>query len=184
MKKIIALVLSIVLICCFAVTAFAAESPVATKKATVTVRKAAIADSVGKVDTEFTVETGDTVTVKAENKYGTFNSWSIYKEVAATTTGMITLNVAAATKYVEAVEGVDYEIVSGSLTSSELTVKLNSSVIICGNYDNVKTDPSAPSVSDSSDKSPATNDMTVAYAVIVMLAVAAFGFGLKKVYSK
>ena len=39
MKKLIALVLSVVMICCFSVTAFAADSPSATEKVTVTVRR-------------------------------------------------------------------------------------------------------------------------------------------------
>ena len=183
MKKLIALVLSIVMICCFSVTAFAADSPSATEKVTVIVRKAVVED--GKVDTEYTFEKGMELTVKADEEYGKFNSWSVYKETASTSTGMVTLNVAAAsTTVVEAVEGVDYEIVAGSLTSTEMTIKMNTSVIVCGNYDGVKTDPKVPSDADNSPSSPSTGDMTVVYAVIVMLAVVAFGFGVKKVYSK
>lgn len=192
MKKIIALVLSIVMICCFSVTAFAAESPSATEKVTVTVRKADLSDPTGKVDTEYTFDAGTTITVKADSKYGTFNSWSVYKEETATGVSttpkseIVTLSVVkalAATKTVDAVQGTDYEIVKGSLTSSEMTIKVNTSVIVCGNYDNVKTDPNVAS-GDGSSSSPQTGDMTVLYAVIVMLAVAAFGFGVKKVYSK
>ncbi len=188
MKKIIALVLSIVMILCLSVTAFAAESPSATEKVTVTIRKATAVDPVGKVDTEYTLDAGATLTVKADSKYGTFNSWSVYKEDATTaTTGMVTLSAVknlAAVKTVEAVEGTDYEIVKGSLTSTELTIKLNTAVIVCANYNNVKTDPNASSNADGSDSAPSTGDMTVAYAMFVVLAVAAFGFGVKKVYSK
>lgn len=195
MKKIIALVLSIVMICCFSVTAFAADSPTATEKVTVTVRKADVVDPDGNVDTAYTLDKGATLTVKADSKYGTFNSWSVYKVEATVegvsapvNSGIITLsavkNLAATTKTVDAVTGTDYEIVKGSLTSTEMTIKLNTSVIVCGNYDNVKTDPNVASGADGSDSAPQTGDMTVAYAVIVMLAVAAFGFGVKKVYSK
>lgn len=189
MKKIIALILSIVMVCCFSLTAFAADSPSASEKVTITVRKADVVDPTGKVDTEYTFDAGTTITVKANSKYGTFNSWSVYKSQASvgTTTGMVTLSVVknlAATKMVDAVAGTDYEIVKGSLTSEEMTIKLNTAVIICGNYDNVKTDPSASSNADKSDSAPQTGDMTVAYVVVVMLAVAAFGFGVKKVYSK
>lgn len=188
MKKLIALVLSVVMICCFSLTAFATDSPSATEKATVTVRKADVVDPNGTVDTEYTLDAGTTITVKANSKYGTFNNWSIYKEAATTpSTGMVTLSVVknlAAAKMVDAVAGTDYEIVKGSLTAAELTVKVNTSVIICGNYDNVKTDPNASSNADGSDSAPQTGDMTVAYIAIVMLAVAAFGFGVKKVYSK
>lgn len=195
MKKLIALVLSVVMICCFSVTAFAADSPTATEKVTVTVRKADVVDPTGKVDTEYTFDKGTTITVKADSKYGTFNSWSIYKVEASVegvsapvASGIITLsavkNLAATTKTVDAVAGTDYEIVKGSLTSTEMTVKLNTSVIVCGNYDNVKTDPNVASGADNSDSAPETSDMTVVYAMLVALAVVAFGFGVKKVYSK
>lgn len=188
MKKIIALVLSIVLICSLSVTAFAAQSPSATEKVTFTVRKADVVDPAGKVDTEYTLDAGTVITVKANSKYGTFNSWSIYKEAADTpATGMVTLSAVktlATAKYVEAAAGTDYEIVKGSLTSSELTIKVNSALVVCGNYDNVKTDPSALSNADGSANAPATSDMTAIYAVVIMLAVAAFAFGVKKVYSK
>lgn len=194
MKKIIALVLSVVMICCFSVTAFAAESPSATEKVTVTVRKADVVSPTGKVDTEYTLDAGTTLTVKANSKYGTFNSWSVYKEETVTgvsapvNSDVITLsvvkNLATTTKTVDAIQGTDYEIVKGSLTSTEMTIKLNTAVIVCGNYDNIKTDPNVASGADNSASAPQTNDMTVAYIAVVMLAVAAFGFGVKKVYSK
>lgn len=195
MKKIIALVLSIVMVCCFSVTAFAADSPTATEKITITVRKADVVDPSGKVDTEYTLDKGTTLTVKANSKYGTFNSWSVYKVEASVegvsapvNSGIITLsavkNLAATTKTVDAVQGTDYEIVKGSLTSSEMTIKLNTTVIVCGNYDNVKTDPNVASGADGSDSAPQTSDMTVVYIAVVMLAIVAFGFGVKKVYSK
>ena len=193
MKKIIALVLSIVMVCCFSVTAFAAESPSANEKVTVTVRKADVVNPAGKVDTEYTFDAGTTITVKANSKYGTFNSWSVYKEETATgvsapvKSDVVTLSVAktlAATKTVDAVAGTDYEIVKGSLTSTEMTIKLNTSVIVCGNYNNVKTDPNVASGADDSSSAPQTGDMTMVWALVVMLGVAAFGFGVKKVYSK
>lgn len=195
MKKIIALVLSIVMVCCFSVTAFAADSPTATEKVTVTVRKADVVDPAGKVDTEYTLDKGATLTVKANSKYGTFNSWSVYKVEASVegvsapvNSGVVTLsavkNLAATAKTVDAAQGTDYEIVKGSLTSDEMTIKLNATVIVCGNYDNVKTDPNVASGADGSDSAPQTDDMTAAYIAVVMLAVAAFGFGVKKVYSK
>lgn len=171
MKKIIALVLSIVIVCCFSVTAFAAESPVATEKITVIVRKGNTTSSSIKVDVEYTLDEDDTVTVTAdEEEYGEFNNWSIYKVVEG--------------KTVAAVEGVDYEIVKGSANSKEFTIKLKTAVIICANYNDVVTDPLKDSTVDDSDKAPTTGDMTAAYIAVVMLAVAVFGFGVKKVYSK
>ena len=195
MKKFITLVLSIVFVCSFSVTAFAAESPVANEKVTITIRKANIVEPDYKLDTEYTVDAGTTITVKADPKYGKFNSWSVYKEeatVEGTSTtfasGIVALsavkNLAAKIDFVKAVKGVDYEIVKGSLTTSEMTIKLNTAVIVCGNYDNVVTDPSKPSKIDDSETSAPTGDMTVAYIAIVMLAAVAFAFGTKKVYSK
>lgn len=167
MKKIIALVLSVLMICCLSVTAFAAESPIANEKITVIVRKAEMTDPTGKVDTEYTLDVGTTVIVKADSKYGIFNNWSIYKADASA-----------------AVAGTDYEIVKGSLTTGEITIKLNAGAIICGNYNNVKTDPTVASGADGSDSAPQTGDMTIVYVMVAMLAVAVFGFGAKKVYSK
>ena len=188
MKKIVALVLSVVMICCLSVTTFAAESPSATEKVTVTVRKADLFDPTGKIDTEYTLDAGTTITVKANTKYGTFNNWSVYKKTAnAPTTGMVTLSVVknlAASKTVDAVVGTDYEIIKGSLTTSEMTIKLYTSLIVCGNYDNVKTDPNSSSNADGSASAPATGDMAVVYATLVALAVVTFGFGVKKAYSK
>lgn len=196
MKKIIALVLSVLLVSCFSVTAFAAKSPVAEEKHTVTVRKAIGAAPVEKADIEYTVDKDTVITVKAdEDKYGKFDSWSIYKVTesvegvsAPVNSGVITLNaalnLAATTKTEAAKEGVDYTVVSGSLTAKELTVKVNADVIICGNYAGETTDPLVNSNVDNSANAPQTGDITVAYAAIIMLAVVAFGFGVKKVYSK
>ena len=167
MKKLIALILSIVMICCLSVTAFAAESPEATEKVTVTIRKADTADQEFKADVTHTVDNGTVIELKADAKYGKFDGWTLYTADGKT--------LAAAT---------DYEIVSGSLTEGTVTIKLNKSVIICANYDNVKTDPNASSNADDSANAPATGDMTVAYAMVLMLAVVAFGFSAKKVFAK
>lgn len=195
MKKIIALILSVVMICCLSVTAFAAESPTATEKVTVTIRKADVVDPTGKADVEYTVDKGDTITVKADSKYGTFKNWSVYTVEASAegvsapvNSGIITLsavkNLAATTKTAAAVEGKDFEIVKGSLTATEMTIKVNSTVIVCANYDDVVTDPLSKSNADDSASAPQTGDITVVYAMVIMLAVVAFGFGVKKVYSK
>lgn len=195
MKKVLALLISIAMICCFSVTAFATESPVANEKITITLRKAFSEGTVSKNDVDYTVDKYFNVTVKSDSKYGKFDSWSIYKVESsventsiASESGVITLNsvvnLAATTKVTEAVAGTDYEIVKGSLTSSELTVKVNTSVIICGNYDNVKTDPISNSNSDNSASAPQTGDLTPVYTFVVALAALTFGFGIKKVYSK
>lgn len=170
MKKIIALILSIVILCSLSVTAFAAESPVAEEIVSFVAKKAKIVsiEVAGddatedtevediKLDVEYSFRKGTKVGVTADSSYGTFKSWSIYKvEEAITTTsvskgfGLFALNAAtnltATTKYVEAVEGVDYEIVEGSLTEDSLTVMSYSEIVICGNYNKIKTNPSKSS---------------------------------------
>ena len=80
MKKIIALVLSLVMICCFAVTAFAAESPVAAEKVTVTVRKgtSSVGGQTFKADVVHNVDNGTTIVLKADATLGKFNNWVFY----------------------------------------------------------------------------------------------------------
>lgn len=196
MKKIIALVLSVMLICCCGITAFAAKSPEAGEKYDVIIRKAVGTAPVEKADIEYTVDKDTLITVKAdEAAYGKFDNWSIYTVTetvegvsAPVNSGVITLNaainLAATTKTAKAVEGTDYEIVSGSLTAKELTVKVKTDVIICANYAGKVTDPNTNSNVDGKPTAPQTGDMTVVYVAVLMLAVVAFGFGAKKVYSK
>ncbi len=172
MKKLIAFVLCILLICISTVTAFAA-SPTASTKVSVTLRKADGSSNVEKVDVAYTLDGGATVSVEAnEADYGTFNSWSIYKVVSADA------------KPVPAVAGVDYKIIKGSLNDAEMSIEVYTDIIICGNYGGVVTDPLELSTpSDKSDTSPETGDITVVYAALV-LAAAAVIFGAKKQYSK
>ena len=196
MKKIIALLLSVIMVFCLSVTAFAAESPTATGKIKVKIRKADYVDFTGKVDVEYTVDVDKTLTVKADDKQSeAFKNWSVYKVVssvegvsAPVNSGVIilnaALNLAATTKVVEAVQGTDYEIIKGGLDQKEMTIKLKNSVIVCANYGSVVTDPLVDSSADSSASAPKTRDMTIVYAAVVMLAFAAMAFGVKKVYSK
>lgn len=196
MKKLISLFLSIVMVFCLSVTAFAAESPSASEKITVKIRKSEYVDFSGKPDVEYTVNVDSSITVKVDDdKKDTFKSWSVYKVVstvegvsAPVKSGIINLNsalkLASTTKVEPAVEGTDYEIVSGGLDKAQVTLKLKTSVIICANYGSVVTDPLVDSSADSSVSAPQTSDMTAVYAVVIMLAVVAFGFGVKKVYSK
>lgn len=166
MKKIIALLLSVLMICCLSVTAFAAESPTATEKVVITFRKSTATAPVQSADVQYTVDKGYEITVKADAKYGTFTDWSIYRADATAATAD------------------DYEIVSGSLTTSEMTVKVNATLIICANYDNVKTNPLEAGSTDKSDAAPKTADVTGVYFAVIMLSVMALGFSAKKVYSK
>lgn len=166
MKKIIALLLSVLMICCLSVTAFASESPVANEKIVVTIRKATATNPAQTVDTQYTVDKGTVITFKASTQYGKFDSWSIYNADAT------------------AADASAYEIVSGSLKTEEITLKLNATVIVCANYDGVITNPAAASVTDKSDAAPKTADVTGVYFAVIMLSVMALGFSAKKVYSK
>ena len=164
MKKLIAFVLCMAVICTLSVTAFAAESPSASAKVSVTLRKADGEGTVEKSDIAYTIDNGGVVTVKSNADYGKFNSWSIYKGEAA------------------AVEGTDYKIVSGSLNSAELKIEVFADVVICANYNGAITDPDVKS--DSSATSPETGDFAVASMAVVMLVAAAVVFGAKKQFSK
>lgn len=196
MKKLLAILLSVITVLCLSVTAFAAESPSATEKITIKIRKSEYVDFTGKADIEYTLDADSVLTVKVDaDKEDTFKSWSVYKVVttvegvsAPVNSGVVTLNsalkLAATTKVVPAVEGTDYEVVKGGLDKSEVTLRLKTSLIVCANYGTVITDPLADSSADSSESAPKTSDMTAVYAAVIALAVVAFGFGAKKVYSK
>ena len=171
MKKIIAVIVCIAVLCTLSVAAFAA-SPSGKTKINVIIRKADGLEGVTKVDEKTVIEiTNDGVTVKvqANSKYGTFNNWSIYKPDSS------------AKGYSAAVAGTDYDIVEGSLTTSTLKVNVFSDVIICANYNGATTDPLSAS---SQGSAPLTADMSVVCAAIVMLAAAGMVMSAKKVFSK
>ena len=65
-----------------------------------------------------------------------------------------------------------------------MTVKAKASIIVCANYNGVKTNPVVESNADNSASAPQTGDMATAYIAVIMLAAVVFGFGVKKAYSK
>ena len=170
--------------------------------ASVMVRKADATNEAGDALPEnkyFDASVGDKITVEANDKYGKFDSWSIYvisdvadlsaNGAAITGTAKI-LNLAATQKAAAAKSGTDYKVVDGSLTSESLTVEIlkDEKIVICGNYDGKITDPlSGEATVDSGKKdsnSPGTNDISVMYAVFALLAAGAIVFGVKKQLSK
>lgn len=166
MKKIIALVLCVVVLCSLSVVAFATESsPVADQTAKVIVRAADVDGHTADQTFEVKVE-GETVKVSASTNRGTFNGWTIYKIVN--------------NKAVEATKDTDYVIVSGDLQGPKLEVKPVTDIIICANYNGQKTEPG----NFDNGGSPVTADMSVVFVAIALAAGAAFVFSAKKIASK
>lgn len=174
MKKIIALVLTVAVLFSISMVAFAVSSPAADQYSVIKIRKGNPVEGAIAEDVWFDVTDG-TVKVKADPKYGTFNSWSFFKYTAAEGSNP--------EKVVPAVAGVDYVFISGSDKSSEITFKINTDVIVCGNYSGLITDPLKTS-DQPGTKSPKTGDMAVAYASFVMLLGVAGVFATKKVFAK
>ena len=172
MKKFIAICLSIcMLVCCAAVamSVSAADSPSAEVKVSAMVK-----DGNGAKAVKITVVKGDTIEISAEGD-GKFDGWSIYRVVpAASGKGAQVMPILAATKAtttVKAVEGTDYEFITGSLTTKKATLEIHTDLIICANYDGKTT-----TVPDfETGKSPQTSDVVVPAVILVMMAVCAAG---------
>lgn len=174
MKKFIALALAALIVCALPVMALAVDSPAAQEMVKVVIQKAT-ADG-GNQTVEIVRGTG-TITVTADPTQGTFREWMIYKVEDDAATGAAIGDVTAAAKYTKAVQGTDYEIVSGTLTTSPLTVRPLTDIVITGNYDKKITDPQTGEMKDTA---PQTG-YTVLFAVIAVLALAGAGFATKKV---
>lgn len=192
MKKLIAILLSLILVFAFSVSAFAAGSPVAKEQITVVLRKGVGVKVIEKVDIKYTIDGGTEISVAAdEATYGTFNSWTIYKvepeaitTAAPTGSGIITLSASIlnlAAKTSNAMAPADYEIVKGSLTSKELTILAHTDLIVCGNYGNTVTDPLSSSATSGTqtDESPETGDVA-GVAFMAILTCAAVALIIKK----
>lgn len=162
MKKFIALLLCVLLLVSFSVNAFAAKSPVADDVFNITIINGANAKP--------NVSTNDgtkNVTVEADPDKGDFDEWVIYKDDGKTL----------------AVEGVDYEIVEGSLDAEKLVITPLKGVIICGNYNGVATKPvvvKPDSDKDDSNKAPQTSDNLATALSVVMIAALGFAVVAKK----
>ena len=162
MKKFFALFLCVLLLVSFSVNAFAVKSPVADDIFNVTIINGANAKpNVSKND-----GTKD-ITVKADPDKGDFDEWVIYKADGKTI----------------AVEGVDYIIVKGELTSEKIVITPLKGVIICGNYNGVVTKPvvvKPDTDKDDSNKAPQTSDNLATALSIVMIASLGFAVVAKK----
>ncbi len=166
MKKIIALVLCLAVVFSLSVSAFAKtsspEAPI-----TVIVREGSGSIDGNKVteDKATSTVTGKTISMSADDKYGKFNSWSVYLEDGT-----------------KATEGVNFKVVSGSLTDKNVTIEfLSGNLIIAANYNGTITNPLT---AGGKEVSPKTADMSMAFVAIMLAAGAAFAFSSKKVFSK
>ena len=102
------------------------------------------------------------LTVKPNPSFGKFDSWSVY---------LVVYDEEGKKSFVEAVEGIHYTIVEGSLTSDTLTVIPLADIVVCGNYNGKIT-------------SPKTGDYSVYFALIALLSLAGIAVTSKKVFSK
>ncbi len=165
MKKLIALVIAVLVICAVPAMAFAADSPSGEKVYNVTVQKA---DIDGTDKTQVTVDEGGNIVVKADATVGTFNSWKIYKLEGTGTSA----------KYVEAVAGTDYTVVTGTMKDASLTVKPLTDIVICANYDDKLTDPKT---GDMSEEAPKTGANIALLVFVCTLSLAGAGVAAKKI---
>lgn len=160
MKKIVAILLALTAIFALSFSALAVDSPVATVKVNVTVRAAEVKSGIDKLDTAVSVDKGTVVKVAPDSSRGKFNSWSVYKADGSL-----------------AVQGSDYELVEGTLTSSELSIKAQADLCVCGNYNGKTTDPITGEA--KTPDSPKTGDTAVTCAVVMLLG-AAFALSARK----
>ena len=154
MKKILALVLTLVLILGLSVPVFAAKSAGGTVYFKVVVvdgngHKDAPAGTTPDNVTESIVVAGNKIKVKADEYKGDFDGWVIYKADGTV-----------------AVKDVDYKILGAfSLTDPEIEIIPLATIVITANYNGVKTEPV---IVNDEDESPETGDNTV----VVLSAVA------------
>lgn len=154
MKKLLALVLTLVLIIGLAVPVFAAKSAGGTVYFKVVVvdgngHKDAPADATPDNITHTTVVEGNKIKVTADESKGDFDGWVIYKADGTV-----------------AVKDVDYKVLGAfTLADSEIEIIPLATIVITANYNGVKTETV---IVNDEDESPDTGDNTV----VVLSAVA------------
>ncbi len=169
MKKVISLIVCVALVLTLSVSAFAAEK-VQSPQVKGMLRKGTGVQTILNIDTWYDMGGNVHAIVKANKEYGTFNSWTFFKEDGT-----------------KATKDVDFNFVTGDEKSEQVEFTTKVSIIVCGNYNNTPTDPLKPS-SDTpekkEEKSDKTGDIVIPVASVLLLAGAAFVFASKKVSSK
>jgi hypothetical protein len=159
MKKVFALILTMVLVFGLAVPAFAAKSPNGQEYFKVVIidgndhkdapQQGGQQDDKHENITHTTVVKNKSIVVKANPSKGKFDGWKIYKADGK-----------------PAVEGVDYKVLGAfSLTDDEIEIIPLSTIVITANYNDVVTETI---VVNDEDVAPPTGDNTV----VVLSAVA------------
>ena len=156
MKKVFALILTLVFVFSMAVPAFAAKSPNGTVYNKVVIvdgnaHKDAPAQGDNKNEniTHTTVVEGKSIKVKADPNKGKFDGWSIFKADGK-----------------PAVAGVDYKILgASSLSDDEIEIIPLATIVITANYNDVVTETI---IVEDEEVSPPTGDASV----VVLSAVA------------
>ena len=160
MKKVLALVLTLVLVFGLAVPAFAAKSPngqVYFKVVIIDGNDHADAPDQGADKHEnitySTVVDGNKVIAKATADKGTFNGWKFYKADRS-----------------PAVLGVDFKLAPGfSLTDTEIEFIPLTTIVVTANYDDVVTEPI---IVNDEEEAPATGDNTVVvFSAVALIAL-------------
>lgn len=156
MKKVFAILLAAMLVMSLSVTAFA----VGASPEGVSYHKIYIINGSGADTHTQKVSIGEKVTLIADPKQGDFDEWKIFKADGT-----------------PAVEGKDYTIVSGSLTSSPLVIIPMTNLIITGNYNGVNTEFD---INNGEVTSPQTSDTAVYVLCSVMVLALAGAVVAKK----
>ena len=160
MKKVFAVVLAVILVMSLSVTAFAAvQSPQG-----VSVYKVYVINGSGAKTQVTEVTVGESITLTADPEMGKFDKWMIYKMDGSL-----------------AVEGEDYTIVSGSLTTETITLIPLANIIITGNYNGKIT---KFDITNDEPVSPQTGDTSVVMLGAMMVLALAGAVVVKKQLAK
>lgn len=158
MKKLLALILTLILIMGLSVPVFAAKSAGGTvyfKVVVIDGNAHADADDAANAEniTHNIVTDGKSIKVKADETKGAFDGWIIYKADGTL-----------------AVKDVDYKVLGAfSLADPEIEIVPLATIVITANYDGVKTETI---IVNDEDESPETGDNTaVVLAAVALMAL-------------